>query len=451
MKAGHVGLWVLGLGLVLPTACGRDALLAPGGLDASAAAGGRGGGTGASSGQGGGAGGRGGAGGGGADAGDAGAAEVRPGEFPLVVLPDLPPALPVGKSFRFRALVKLGPTDASWRDLAADPLLIWAIDDSSIAEITPKNGRVTGGHAGKTVVRASHPTFGLAQAPLVVTTSALARVSVQAAQPGPLALMIGQTQLLTATATYGDGSSADVTQAATWATADQRVVLVENSLPPIGQVTGQATGSTTISADFAGVRAEIAAVVSGTAPPTLSVAPISASQIVGATARFNAIFRQATAPNSDVSAVATWTSSDPAVAMWLGPSGQFRCLAVGTTTVSASYKDLTASAPLSCTMGAPTLRELRLSLPNNGPLIVGVSYGLGLEAIASDGMATQVSDGKLVSWSSSDLHIATIDGNPAVPSPTFIATLIGLGPGVVTVTATFRGVSISQDYTFIAR
>jgi uncharacterized protein YjdB len=447
MKAGHVGLWVLGLGLVLPTACGRDALLAPDSLDAGRT-GGRGGGTGATSGQTGGAPGRGGAGGGGADAGDAGAPEVRPGEFPLVVLPGDGPTLPVGKSFRFRALVRLGPTDASWRDLAADPLLVWAIDDATIAEITPKNGRVTGVRAGKTTVRASHPTFGLAQVPLVVTAGTLARVSVQ---PGPLALMIGQTQALTATASYGDGSSVDVTQAAIWATADQRVVKVENSLPPIGQVSGQATGSTTISAEFAGVRAEIAAVVSGTAPPTLSVTPISASQTVGATARFNAIFRQAAAPNSDVSAVATWTSSDPAVAMWLGPNGQFRCLAVGSTTVGASYKDLTASSPLSCTMGAPTLKELRLSLPNNGPLIVGVSYGLGVEAIASDGMASQVSDGKLVTWSSSDLHIATIDGNPAVPSPTFIATLIGLGPGVVTVTATFRGVSTSQQYTFISR
>jgi uncharacterized protein YjdB len=448
MKAGHVGLWVLGLGLMLPAACGRDALLAPGGLDGGAGTSGKGAGTDAAGGPLGGAPGRGGAGGGSADAADAGAFEVRPGEFPLVLLPGEGPALPVGKSFRFRALVRLGPTDASWRDLAADPLLLWAIDDATIAEITPKNGRVTGVRAGKTTVRASHPTFGTAQVPLTVTTSAVARVSVQ---PGPLALMIGQTQALTATASYGDGSSADVTLAAIWATADQRVAKVENSLPPIGQATGQATGSTMISADFAGVRAEIAAVVAGTAPPTLSVSPISASQTVGATARFNAIFRQAAAPNSDVSAVATWTSSDPAVAMWLGPNGQFRCGAAGATTVTASYKDLTATAPLTCTLGAPTLKELRLSLPNNGPLIVGVSYGLGVEAIASDGMASQVSDGKLVSWSTSDLHIATIDSNPAVPSPTFIATLIGLGPGTVTVTATFRGVSVNQDYTFISR
>jgi hypothetical protein len=112
---------------------------------------------------------------------------------------------------------------------------------------------------------------------------------------------------------------------------------------------------------------------------------------------------------------------------------------------------LSAPAPLSCTAGAPVLKELRLSLPNNGPLIVGISYGLGLEAIASDGTSALVTDGKQVKWTTSDGAIASVDGAPAVPSPTFIATLVGLGAGTVTVTANYRGLSISQEYSFIAR
>jgi hypothetical protein len=307
---------------------------------------------------------------------------------------------------------------------------------------------VTGLHPGQTTVRASHPTFGNAIVPLVVTASSIIRVSLQPAAPK---VMIGQNQSLAAIATYSNGSSVDVTQAAIWSSADQRIARVENGVPPIGQVSGAAAGSTTISADFAGSKGEATVLVSGTSPPTLAIAPVSASQTVGGTARFTAVFRQPNMPNSDVSAVAAWSSSDPAVAMWLGPSGQFRCLVVGATTISATYMGLSAPAPLSCTAGAPVLKELRLSLPNNGPLIVGISYGLGLEAIASDGTSALVTDGKQVKWTTSDGAIASVDGAPAVPSPTFIATLVGLGAGTVTVTANYRGLSISQEYSFIAR
>lgn len=450
MKAARVGVAVLGLGLVLPTACGRDPLLDPGGRSSgsggqggSGPLGGRGG-TGAATGRGGT--------GGGPDAADANPpSDLRPGEFPLVVLPDDGPALPVGRSFRFRALVKLGQSGqatSDWRDLAAEPLLVWTIDDPLTAEITPKNGRVTGLRAGKTIVHARHPTFGSAQVPLLVTASELTQVALT---PSPLRLMITQAQAVTATAVYADGSSGDVTQAAVWATGDQRVARVENGLPPIGQVMGQSAGNATISAEFAGKKGEISVVVSGTAPPTLTLTPIAASQTVGATSKFSAIFRQSMAPNSDVSAVASWSSGDAAVAMWLGPLGLFRCVGTGSTNVSAAYMGLMASAPLSCTMAAPTLKELRLSLPNNGPLIVAISYGMGVDAVASDGMSTPVTDGKAVRWTTSDPLIATIDDSPGTTSPTVLATLVGRAAGAVTVTATYRNVSTSQDYTFIAR
>jgi RHS repeat-associated protein len=89
--------------------------------------------------------------------------------------------------------------------------------------------------------------------------------------PSPVVLGIGTMQQLTATATRGDGSTADVTAQTTWSSSDATRVIVDAS----GRARGVASGSATVTATFSGLTATTTArVFSEPLPPDpATVAP----------------------------------------------------------------------------------------------------------------------------------------------------------------------------------
>jgi uncharacterized protein YjdB len=430
MRSPHLtGLLLLSL---LGASCGRDPLLET--PQSVGDGGGRGGAGGAplDGGRGGSGGGLGGAGG----VGDASPPDVLPGQFSLVLLPAEGPPIPVGRTYRLRALVRL---DDGWRDLGTDPQITWQSDQPAIASVATGNGRVAGVKAGKTIVRATHPLFGVAQAAVTVTGSSIARLAIT---PSPADVPVSQTRQLSAQAMYDDGSSATVTDAAIWTSADQRTVRVQGSLPPIGELTGVLAGTVDVMADFAGASAIVKVTVGDSGMTMLTIAPPSVSLMVGSTTRFQALLRQPSGAATDVSNLAAWSSSNTAVARSVG-GGQVRCASPGTCTINVSHAGRTAAAALQCTpAGTVTLKELRI-LPAgaNGPLFVMAKYGLMLEGTNSDGSPANIPTSQ-ITWTSSDEATASIDGG---------GVIIGHVPGTVDVTAGFGGLSASETYTFIAR
>ena len=88
------------------------------------------------------------------------------------------------------------------------------------------------------------------------------------------------------------------------------------------------------------------------------------------------------------------------------------------------------------------MSELRL-LSANGPLWVGVSYQLAVTALFSDGTPPlDLTGNREVTYSVSDPQVASL-------SPTGI--LLGLSPGMVVVSATYRGAVAMQGYVLVAR
>jgi outer membrane protein assembly factor BamB len=88
---------------------------------------------------------------------------------------------------------------------------------------------------------------GFTYAPVTVTASA-GTVESLAVRPAPVTVGIGKSTQLVATATYSDGTLADVTAQANWASSDTSKATVSN----VGLLTGVAAGSATISAEYAG-------------------------------------------------------------------------------------------------------------------------------------------------------------------------------------------------------
>ncbi|HEY0711113.1 MAG TPA: Ig-like domain-containing protein [Polyangia bacterium] len=429
--------WLLLFGLMV-TACGRDPLNPPP-QGADAGAGGRGGVAGnagdarvdGTAGRGGNAGaadaGRGGSGG--------GVMDVQPGQFPIVILPNEVPLVPVGKTVRLRALVQIADT---WRDLSADPTVVWQTSDPLIADVAVGSGRVTGVAAGPAQVGASHPLFGSATVTVRVTAAGIASIAIM---PVPITIAVGEDRRLSARANYTDGAVSDITEAALWSTGDQRIARVQNSIPPLGELSGVIAGETTVTASFADAAGTAGVTVNQAGMATLSVAPPAQTESVGGTARFQAVMRLPSGVVTDVSNLASWNSMNTLVARSVG-GGQFRCSGAGTAMITALHLGNTAAATLTCTNVGPELIELRISPSGgNAPLFVSTRYRLMLEASFSDGTSTTVSNSQ-ARWMSTDTGIASIDGS---------ATLTGAMPGTVTITASYSGVTTSERYTFIAR
>ncbi len=153
--------------------------------------------------------------------------------------------LPEALSIKHRANGRLSAvatlSDDTRRDITDQAA--WTSSDEGVASVSL--GSIQGIAPGSASITATLNDFRTSAA---ITVEPL--IQSIAVQPQSASLTIGQTQQLTATATYSDGSTKDVTNSATWS-ADSAVVNVS----PTGLVTAAAEGSATVRARFDSVDA----------------------------------------------------------------------------------------------------------------------------------------------------------------------------------------------------
>jgi uncharacterized protein YjdB len=159
-------------------------------------------------------------------------------------------SIEVGETYQFTATVSY--TDGATEDVTAEA--DWASSNTAVATVDA--GLATGVGAGITRISA---TYG------GISDSATLNVSVVlesiAVTPEEASIDVDETQQFTATATYTDGSTADVTAEADWASSDEDVATVV-----AGLATGVDGGTTEITATLAGVTGG-PATLTVTAPP----------------------------------------------------------------------------------------------------------------------------------------------------------------------------------------
>src|ERR1700712_1388975 len=105
-----------------------------------------------------------------------------------------------------------------------------------------------------------------------------------AASPTTASLLVGATEQFSATGTFSDGSSQDVTASATWTDASAKVAKITSS----GIATALAAGSTTITATMGGLSGNASITVSAPAKTltAIAVTPATASILAGGTQQF---------------------------------------------------------------------------------------------------------------------------------------------------------------------
>jgi uncharacterized protein YjdB len=120
----------------------------------------------------------------------------------------------------------------------------WSSSTSNIATINSTGLATAGSLLGTTTIAAKSGSV-IAQTGLTVSNQSVTSVTVS---PSSVSLISGQTQQLTATATFSNNSSSNVTNSATWNSSDTTVATVSST----GLVTAIATGTATVTASYGG-------------------------------------------------------------------------------------------------------------------------------------------------------------------------------------------------------
>jgi uncharacterized protein YjdB len=323
----------------------------------------------------------------------------------------------------------------------------WTVADPTVANVSNaanSAGLVSSIAIGTTTATATisgisgKATVTVFQAKLVSITVAPAIASVTA----------GVKQPFTATGTYDNGATPDITTQVTWSSSDITVAQVSNAAGSNGLATALVAGKAAVTATLTGIAGNAILVVGAPLLSSIMIAPTAASVEVGNTQAFTvtAVFQNGTtAP-----VAGTWNSSDPAVASIVaGPAGRRGVatgVAAGTTTITVTYQGLSDTATLTVT-AVPTLVGLTVTPANPATILVGGTQQFQANAVFSNGSTTVVTG--TASWTTSDANVASVSNGGGGPFGGGRGLATGVGAGSATITATYNG--FTDSATLVAR
>ena len=322
-------------------------------------------------------------------------------------------SLPVGVTQQFTATGTF--SDNSTADLTSSAT--WTSSTPAIAAVNSATGLANALSAGPTVITATSGSVS-GSATLTVTPAALQSIAIT---PSPSSVDVGFTEQLTATGSYTDGSTQNVTTAANWTSSAPSVATIG---PSTGLVTAVSGGTVTISATIGSIsvttQLSVAALESIAIIPNPITVELRSSQQLSATGTYS------DGSTQNVTIAANWTSDTPSVAT-VGPStGLVTAVSGGSATITATIGSITGTAPLS----VPPLQSIVVT-----PVLMSIGVGgnqqFAATGIFSDGSRQNVTT--WATWASGTPSVATIG------SSTGFAT--GVSVGTATVSATIGSIA----------
>lgn len=167
----------------------------------------------------------------------------------------------------------------------------------------------------------------------------------------------GTTVPFVATALYSDDSRQDVTATATWTSGSTSVATISDAAADKGLAQTLTPGTTAISASFEGKVGTTTLTVTNAVIRSLAISPTTATIAKGTTRAFSALATFTDNRVFDVTADATWSSQNAAVATVSdarSDKGLATGVGVGTARLLAAYEGVTGQADLTVSAAAVT-------------------------------------------------------------------------------------------------
>jgi hypothetical protein len=336
-------------------------------------------------------------------------------------------------------------TDGSTQNITSS--VTWASANTSVATISNaagSKGLATTVSTGFTNISATHPASGVfASTIFTVTSAALVSISLT---PAHSSKALGLTQQFTATGTYTDATTQDISSSVTWSSSSTATATISNAAGTNGLATTVATGSTTITATHSGsgVSANTSFTVSAAELVSLAITPANSSKALGLTQQFTATGTYTNGTTQDLTTTVTWSSSSTATATIsnaAGTKGLATTIATGSTTITATHSGSGVSANTSFTVSAAELVSLAIT-PANPTLILGSTQQFTATGTYTDGSNENVTSS--VTWSSSITGVATISNAGGSQG---MASAVGAGNTTISAMHGSAGVSASTGFT----
>lgn len=248
-------------------------------------------------------------------------------------------SVPSGLSQQFT--VKGTYSDQSVQDITG--LASFQSSADTIADNPDTANVFKGLQQGQATITATVNSF-TATAGMEVTPGVLRSLSIS---PGQLDLPLGTAQNLSVMGTFSDGNVTDMTDKVLWTSSAPATCEVT----PEGLVRGLQKGQATVSAVNGQVQSEISVTVTDPIPTGLTVSPTDLSVDVGDSRQVEASATYSDGTMADVTQVATFQSSNSAVAgvNTMTNRGLVQGVAEGQTTVTASFGGFQAETTVTVT------------------------------------------------------------------------------------------------------
>ncbi len=299
----------------------------------------------------------------------------------------------------------------------------WLSSDPSVAAVT-SSGLLIAEHPGSATITATYLTF--------TASTAFECSPVAALILSPAAATIAENTTIgfQAIATLQNGADQDLTRVATWDSSNTAVAAVAQD----GTASSLSnTGSSTISAAFGGETGT--AILTVAALTSLSVAPLTATIILGGQQQFTATGTLAGGVIQDLTTFATWASGSPDVAVigsGANSPGLAASVGAGTSIITASFGGMPSNAA-ALTVNPAELQSISIT-PGSASVAVGQTLQFTATGHYTDGSEQDITAS--ADWTSSNGSVASVG---SITGTKGLAT--GLAEGTVSLSATFKGVA----------
>ena len=256
-----------------------------------------------------------------------------------------------------------------------------------------------------------------------------------AVTPATPTIPVGTLQQFTATGTYSDQSTKDLTAQVTWSSSNTAVASTASG----GLLTAMIVNSSPVT-----VTATLSS-VSGTTAVTVATASLTSIEIVGAPTvtiangtsyQFTAYGFYNDGSRHNVTTQATWSSSNTAAAT-VGTTGRAASSGVGSTTVTATVGSIAGTVTLDVTSATIVSMVVAPSTTTIAPQTVQAFTAIGT---FSDSTTQNITHD--VTWTSNNTGVATISNSSGN-----VGVATGVATGSSTISASFQSVTGTQTLT----